>query len=70
MATEHELLREIAYWREMLAKVADDIDATAAREEDARRRRLFESRPKRIEELLAEPVPPGWSVMTSTLRRR
>jgi hypothetical protein len=69
VATEHELRRQIAFWRDLLARVADDIDATAAREGDVKRRRWFESRSKRIHELLAEPVPPGWSVATSTLRR-
>ncbi len=69
VATDHERLREIAYWRDILAKIADDIDATAAREDDVKRRRWFDTRSRRIRELLAEPVPPGWSVATSTLRR-
>ena len=69
MATEHELLRQIAFWRDLLARVADDIDATATREDDVKRRRWFDSRSRRIRELLSEPVPPGWSAMTSTIRR-
>lgn len=68
VATEHEYLRAIAYWRELLARVADDIDTTAAREDDVKRRTWCQSRSKRIRQLLAEPVPPGWSVATSTLR--
>lgn len=69
VATDHERLREIAYWRDILAKIADDIDATAAREDDVKRRRWFDSRSRRIRELLAEPVPPGWSQLTSTIGR-
>lgn len=69
MATEHEHLRAIAYWRDLLARVADDIDATGAREDDLKRKRWFESRSRRIKQLLAEPPPPGWSAMTSTRRR-
>lgn len=68
--TEHELLRQVAFWKDLLARVANDIDGTAAREDDVKRRRWFQSRSRRIRELLAEPVPPGWSAMTSTLRRR
>lgn len=56
LATDHEHLRAIAFWRDLLARVADDMDATAAREEDARRRRRFETRSRRIRELLAEPA--------------
>lgn len=69
MATEHELLRQISFWRDILGRIADDIDTTAAHEDDVKRRRWFESRSRRIRELLAEPVPPGWSQLTSTLRR-
>lgn len=70
VATEHELLRQIAFWRDILAKVADDIDATIAREDDVKLRRWFETRSRRIRALLAEPVPPGWSAMTSTIGRK
>lgn len=70
MAPDHQLLRQIAFWRDLLARVADDLDATATREDDARRRRWFETRSRRIRELLAEPVPPAWSVTTSTIGRR
>lgn len=69
MSREHELLREIAYLRDILCRVADDIDATAAREDDVKRRRWFTARSRRIRELLAEPIPPAWSAATSTLRR-
>ena len=70
VATEHAHLRAIAYWKDLLARVADDLDATAAREDDIKRRRWFDSRSRRIRELLAEPVPPAWSAMTSTIGRR
>lgn len=70
VATEHDHLRAIAYWRDLLARVADDIESTSKRETDVKRTRWLQSRSRRIRQLLAEPVPPGWSAMTSTIGRR
>ncbi len=70
MPTDHERLREIAWWKDRLARVADDIAETGAREDDPKRKRWFETRSRRIREVLDEPVPPGWSAITSTLGRR
>lgn len=70
MATDHELQRQLAYWKDILARVAEDMDAIAARDVDPQVKRWFESRSRRIRELLGEPVPPGWSAMTSTIGRR
>jgi hypothetical protein len=70
MSTDHELLRELAYLRDLLLKIADDLDQTGIREDDVKRRRWFEIRSKRIRELLDQPVPPGWSAMTSTVGRK
>lgn len=69
VAREHELLREIAYLRDLLGKVADDVEQSGTREDDPRRKRWFESRAKRINELVSQPVPANWSVATSTRRR-
>lgn len=68
--TEHELRREIAYWRDLLARVADDMVDTGGRDVDPKRKRWFESRSSRIKGLLDYPVPSSWSQMTSMLRRR
>lgn len=70
VATEHELLREVAYWRDLLARVANDMERSSARDDDIKRRRWFETRSTRIRELLVERVPSGWSAMTSTVQRR
>lgn len=70
MATDHELQRQLSYWKDILARVADDMAPTATRDVDPQVKRWFESRSRRIRELLGEPVPPGWSAMTSTIGRR
>jgi hypothetical protein len=67
--TEHELQRELAYWRELLAKVADDIDQAASHDIDPKRQRWFASRARRIRLRLQGGVPSGWSQMTSAHRR-
>lgn len=56
VATDHEVLREVAYWRDMFPRVRDDLDTIAAREENVKHRRWFDSRARRIRELLTEPV--------------
>lgn len=58
-AGEHQLLREIAYWRHILTEVAKDMDATA--EKSPEQRRWCESRAKRIRQRLEFGVPPRWT---------
>lgn len=60
MPTDHERLREIAWWKDVLARVVMDMDDTVKREVDPTRKCWFENRSRRIRELLDEPVPPGW----------
>lgn len=68
MPTDHERLCEIAYWKDLLVRVARDMDATSEREVD--HKPWFAARARRIRELVDQPVPPGWSQETSTINRR
>lgn len=66
VSREHELLREIAFLRDLLGKVADDIQRTGACEDDPRLKRWFQSRSRRINDLITQPVPAGWSAAAVT----
>jgi hypothetical protein len=65
MPTEHELIREVAYWRMLLTRVADDLDNAAIAEPDPKCKRWYESRATRIRQRLDCGVPSGWSSATS-----
>lgn len=69
VATEHEHLRAIAGGRDILAKVAEDIDQTARASMSIR---LADSRADRGASASCSPSPcaPKWSVTTSTRRTR
>jgi hypothetical protein len=64
-ATEHELMRQVADWRTLLTRVADDLEHAASAEPDAKHKRWYESRATRIRQRLDCGVPGGWSSATS-----
>lgn len=54
--------RETAYWQHLLERVAEDLESTAGRETDPKRRRWLESRAMRIRQRLHEGVPDDFRV--------
>jgi hypothetical protein len=57
MPTDHERLREVAYWRTLLVRVAEDLEHTAGVESDPKRKRWYESRATRIRQRPYEGLP-------------
>jgi len=55
--SDSDLRREIAFWRELLEKVARDLEHSACIEQDAERRAWLESRSMRIRRRLHEGMP-------------
>lgn len=52
--------RESAYWRDLLRRIARDMDSAARVESDPRRQQWFTSRAARVRERLARGVPEDW----------
>lgn len=55
MAGEHH--REVVYWRDLLTRIAEDLEHAAGLESEQRRRSWFVSRAMRIRQRLHEGVP-------------
>ena len=53
--------REIAYWRQLLERVATDLESAAAREADPKRRDWLAARAMRIRQRLHEGVPDSFT---------
>ena len=53
--------REMVYWRELLARVAEDLEHTAEAETDGKRKAWFSSRAMRIRQRLHDGVPEGFT---------
>jgi hypothetical protein len=56
----NKALRETAYWRALLKRVARDMDNAAKTEHDPQRQRWFVSRASRVRERLDRGVPEDW----------
>lgn len=56
----HQARREAAYWRELLTRIARDMEQSAKAEPDPERQRWFVSRARRVRERLVRGVPEGW----------
>jgi hypothetical protein len=54
--------REITYWRELLTRVAQDLETTAGTEPDPKRQRWLAARAMRIRQRLHEGVPEGFEI--------
>jgi hypothetical protein len=61
MATDEELQREITYWRELLTRVAEDLEHAAESEADGKRKAWFSSRAMRIRQRLHEGLPENFT---------
>jgi hypothetical protein len=57
MTTDKELYREVLYWRELLTRVAEELESKAATETDPTRKRWLAARAMRIRRRLHEGVP-------------
>jgi len=57
MDRERELHLEVLYWRQLLERVATDLESLAARESEARRRARLAARAMRIRRRLHEGMP-------------
>jgi hypothetical protein len=55
MAEEHQ--REATYWRDLLTRIAEDLEHAAGVEREPRRRSWLSSRAMRIRQRLHEGVP-------------
>jgi hypothetical protein len=55
--------REIAYWRDLLKRIARDM-AAAREESDSSRQRWLESRASRVRERLLRGMPQDWTEPT------
>ena len=52
-----EVRREACYWRQLLTRIAEDLEHAAGLERDPRRRSWFASRAMRVRQRLHEGVP-------------
>ena len=57
MSTEKELHREVFYWRQLLERVAGELERIASREPDPERRKVLSARAMRIRKRLHEGTP-------------
>ena len=57
METERALYRETLYWRQLLERVAGDLEVLAGSETDATRKRRLVARAMRIRQRLHEGMP-------------
>jgi hypothetical protein len=56
--------REIAYWRDLLKRIARDMEAAAREEADPSRQRWLISRASRVRERLLRGMPEDWTEPT------
>lgn len=61
MAADNELYRETLYWRELLARVAEELESKAGGESDPTRKRWLSARAMRIWQRLHEGMPADFS---------
>jgi len=54
------LRREAAYWRDLLERIARDLEQAAKSENDPNRQRWFASRASRVRERLNRGMPEEW----------
>jgi hypothetical protein len=66
--TDDELQCEVVYWRDLLTRVAKDLERAAGSEADAKRKAWFTSRAMRIRQRLHDGMPEGWSAATYDAR--
>ena len=59
------LIREVSFWRNLLAQVAEDLDRGADRETDGPRKKWLRARACRIRKRLDEGVPGDWKMPLS-----
>jgi hypothetical protein len=57
MSTDRELHREVLYWRQLLERVATELERIATREPDPERRKVLSARAMRIRKRLHEGMP-------------
>ena len=62
MAADNELYREARYWRELLARVAEELESKAGTESDPTRKRWLSARAMRIRRRLHEGVPDDFEI--------
>jgi len=62
MEGERELYREVLYWRQLLERVAGDLEVLAGSDVDARRARQLAARAMRIRQRLHEGMPPDFDL--------
>lgn len=65
MTDERVLHREIFFWRDLLARVAADLEREASREGESSRGRWLASRATRIRKRLHEGVPDEFVVSSN-----
>jgi hypothetical protein len=68
MPTEHEVRREATYWRDLLTRIAQDLEHAADAESERKRKAWFESRAMRIRQRLHDGVPDGYGPRTPGAR--
>jgi len=62
MESERELYREVLYWRQLLERVAGDLEVLAASETDSHRAERLAARAQRIRQRLHEGMPPDFDL--------
>jgi hypothetical protein len=62
MSDERVLYREVLYWRELLSRVAADLELVASKETDAERARWARARAMRIRKRLFDGMPADYDV--------
>jgi hypothetical protein len=63
------LIREVAFWRDLLSRIAVDLDRGADRESDPQRRKWLRARACQIRKRLDEGVPSSWKMSDAEERR-
>jgi hypothetical protein len=56
--------REVAYWRDLLKRIARDMETAAREEADPGRQRSLETRASRVRERLLRGMPEDWTEPT------
>jgi hypothetical protein len=62
MADERALYREVLYWRELLSRIAAELELVAGTEADAERARWASARAMRIRKRLHDGMPADYDV--------
>jgi hypothetical protein len=62
MAADNEPYRQIFYWRELLVRVAQELESKAGKESDPTWKRWLSARAMRIRRRLHEGVPDDFEI--------